>query len=237
MKNDLPGGQESLVADAMSPVPRIGRVWLAVIALVLASAVAAAIALTVVGRSTRFSGGGSDSATIVASGGAVPAKSAALTSLAVFRGGRRPADALPARLRSVARELSSSTNGGLGVARLSQSRLVISGNAGSLYAWPIGPAGLCVGVESGAARCLRVLSADSPLGPSLLYASPGRRAVVAGLVSDNVKLVLVSAGSAHCTTTILRNGFICDLNRTTVPAHASVRLTLVGGRVQSASLP
>lgn len=237
MKNDMYGGRGSLIVDARSQVPRVSRVRLAVIALILASVVAAASALTVLGGANQVSGRGSDSATIVASGGAGPVKTAALTSLAIFRSRRRTADALPATLRRVARELSSSTSGGLGVARLPQSRLVLSGKTGNLYAWPIGLAGICVGVDTGAARCLRILSAGSPLGPSLLYASSHRRAVAAGLVSDEVKTVVVSAGHTHCTARILRNGFICALKREAVPEHASVRLILVGGRTQIASLP
>lgn len=235
MKKPSHTGRRRRIVGAMPHPLRRLRFWLVAVALVATALVAEAVAFVVQGGSRHIVGGGGNSATIVARGG-TSATPVPLTSLSVFKDRRTSTDALPAPLRHVARDLSTTSNGGIGNADLAASRLLTGASRRSIFAWPIGASGVCIGVIDATARCLRILSAASPLGPSLLY---GRSKTVdaAGLVFDAVKTVTVRAGQAGCRAIVVRNGFICSLPVAKVPFHATALLTLRSGATKTVTFP
>jgi hypothetical protein len=134
-----------------------------------------------------------------------------LNDLAAFRDSQVAGDKLPPDLarQSAAQVLGG---GGLGQPRPESSRLLVgaAGARDSVYAWPIGATGLCVGVHDLASNCVRGFSENAAIGPAVNTIVDGTT-YVAGIAVDSVQRVKVQIGSASCTAAVTRNGFRCAI--------------------------
>jgi len=193
------------------------------LAVVMASASVALACGTQAETSTQMS-----SHAVTAAVGPAPSSEAVsdLKAFSVFSLPPSPEDALPEHLQLDIEALAA--QGGLPNALVGAQARWIGTTAGSLYAWPDGDTGACVGVPDLVTRCLPRLDARVPI--VVASASADGQLVVGALVPDWAKQAIIEQGTASiCAAQVGRNGFLCRITQPLEGPPLTIRLAKADG--------